>query len=300
MRSPASRSSPSARSPAARLRRASCSPRRFRSTTSKRSPARRSRRRTNSRSTALPLSVRARRRRRFGALVLAEQTLAVPQDEAAALALARGVLSLGPARLPWTKAHQAVARPGHVPAPRRGRGRGRICQTKRWPPIRVARAVSHRENGARRDQRRRPRRRRSTRLLPWDAGATPRRRSADPFPRADRDRGADRLRGRGRADNRAARAGAVRAQRASIARRGTHSPHARAALARPPADPDHPRPARLLARLLGQLSAPTFAAATPAISGPRTPPPPRRPHGRSPGGRGGRSFRPSMRSSPHV
>ncbi len=47
-------------------------------------------------------SLRARRRRRLGALVLAEQTLAVPQDEAAALALARGVLSLGLARLPWT------------------------------------------------------------------------------------------------------------------------------------------------------------------------------------------------------
>jgi ATP-dependent helicase HrpB len=47
-------------------------------------------------------SLRARRRRRLGALVLAEQTLAVAADEAAALALARGVLSLGPARLPWT------------------------------------------------------------------------------------------------------------------------------------------------------------------------------------------------------
>ena len=49
-------------------------------------------------------SLRARRRRRFGALTLAEQTLPVPQDDAAALALARGVLSLGVARLPWTKA----------------------------------------------------------------------------------------------------------------------------------------------------------------------------------------------------
>jgi ATP-dependent helicase HrpB len=47
-------------------------------------------------------SLRARRRRRLGALVLAEQTLAVPQDEAAALALALGVVSLGLARLPWT------------------------------------------------------------------------------------------------------------------------------------------------------------------------------------------------------
>jgi ATP-dependent helicase HrpB len=49
-------------------------------------------------------SLRARRRRRLGALILAEQTLAVSQDEAAALALARGVLALGVARLPWTQA----------------------------------------------------------------------------------------------------------------------------------------------------------------------------------------------------
>jgi ATP-dependent helicase HrpB len=49
-------------------------------------------------------SLRARRRRRLGALVLAEQMLPVPQDDAAALAFARGVLALGPARLPWTKA----------------------------------------------------------------------------------------------------------------------------------------------------------------------------------------------------
>ncbi len=49
-------------------------------------------------------SLRARRRRRLGALVLAEQTLAVPPDERSALALARGVLSLGVARLPWSKA----------------------------------------------------------------------------------------------------------------------------------------------------------------------------------------------------
>ena len=49
-------------------------------------------------------SLRARRRRRLGALTLAEQTLPIPQDDTAALALARGVLSLGVARLPWTKA----------------------------------------------------------------------------------------------------------------------------------------------------------------------------------------------------
>ncbi|HEY1783263.1 MAG TPA: ATP-dependent helicase HrpB [Roseiarcus sp.] len=49
-------------------------------------------------------SLRARRRRCLGAVTLAEQTRAVPADDAAALALARGVLSLGLARLPWNKA----------------------------------------------------------------------------------------------------------------------------------------------------------------------------------------------------
>ncbi|HTR14523.1 MAG TPA: ATP-dependent helicase HrpB [Roseiarcus sp.] len=49
-------------------------------------------------------SLRARRRRRLRALVLAEQTLTVPRHADAALALARGVLSLGLDRLPWSKA----------------------------------------------------------------------------------------------------------------------------------------------------------------------------------------------------
>jgi ATP-dependent helicase HrpB len=49
-------------------------------------------------------ALRARRRRRLGALVLAEQTLGVAADEASALALAKGVLGLGVERLPWTKA----------------------------------------------------------------------------------------------------------------------------------------------------------------------------------------------------
>ena len=49
-------------------------------------------------------ALRARRRRRLGALILAEQTLAVPEDDHSALALARGVLSLGVERLPWSKA----------------------------------------------------------------------------------------------------------------------------------------------------------------------------------------------------
>jgi len=50
------------------------------------------------------VSLRARRRRLLGALTLAEQTLAVPKDDKAALTLARGALLLGLARLPWNKA----------------------------------------------------------------------------------------------------------------------------------------------------------------------------------------------------
>jgi ATP-dependent helicase HrpB len=49
-------------------------------------------------------ALRARRRRRLGALTLAEQTLPVPADEKSAAMLAAAVLRLGVARLPWTKA----------------------------------------------------------------------------------------------------------------------------------------------------------------------------------------------------
>jgi ATP-dependent helicase HrpB len=48
-------------------------------------------------------SLRARRRRRLGALVLAEQNLAIPADEASAAKLAAGLIGLGVERLPWSK-----------------------------------------------------------------------------------------------------------------------------------------------------------------------------------------------------
>jgi ATP-dependent helicase HrpB len=47
-------------------------------------------------------SLRARRRRRLGALILAEANLAPPADAKSAAALARGLVSLGLTRLPWT------------------------------------------------------------------------------------------------------------------------------------------------------------------------------------------------------
>jgi ATP-dependent helicase HrpB len=48
-------------------------------------------------------ALRARRVRRFGALVLEERTLPVPASDDAARALARGIASLGIGRLPWSK-----------------------------------------------------------------------------------------------------------------------------------------------------------------------------------------------------
>jgi ATP-dependent helicase HrpB len=49
-------------------------------------------------------SLRARRRRRLGALTLSEQNLPVPADDASAAALTAGILELGVGRLPWSKA----------------------------------------------------------------------------------------------------------------------------------------------------------------------------------------------------
>ena len=194
-------------------------------------------------------SLRARRRRRLGALVLAEQTLAAPQDETAALALARGVLSLGLQRLPWTNAVKQWR--DRVMFLRRAEGDvwpdlsdEALARDPGWlAPFLVG------QNAARRDRRRRPRQgaRRGSSV---GFGAAPRRRGADPLSCADRDGGADRLRERGRADDRAQGAGAVRAQGASLARRRAHPPYAAIAFACPSSDPDHARSARLLARLV--------------------------------------------------
>jgi ATP-dependent helicase HrpB len=49
-------------------------------------------------------ALRARKIRRYGALVLTERPLPVPQTEEAAKALARGLASLGPGAWPWPKA----------------------------------------------------------------------------------------------------------------------------------------------------------------------------------------------------
>ena len=49
-------------------------------------------------------SLRARRRRRLGALVLSDNPLAAPTDEVGASVFAKGIVSLGSSRWPWSKA----------------------------------------------------------------------------------------------------------------------------------------------------------------------------------------------------
>ena len=132
-------------------------------------------------------SLRARRRRRLGALTLAEQTLAASRaTKRARAALARGVLALGRRR-------------GCRGARRSSNGATasmflRRAEGDAWPDLsderagrrsRLARAVPRRQNPARRDRRRRPRQR-AARAAALGSRAPARRRGADPFPGADR------------------------------------------------------------------------------------------------------------------
>ncbi len=162
-------------------------------------------------------SLRARRRRRLGALVLADQTLPVPPNEPSARALARGVLSLGVHRLPWTKALRQWR--DRVMFLRRAEGEPwpdlsdeRLGQDPEWlapfliGKTRLDEIGAHDLSQA------------LSALLAVGSLAPSRRGGADTFPGADRHGGADRLRGRGRACDRAASAGAVRPRRASVGR----------------------------------------------------------------------------------
>ena len=77
-------------------------------------------------------SLRARRARRLGALVLAEQTKAGRAEcRKARKLLAEGIAALGIARLPWSKAQLQLR--NRVQFLRRAKARnGPICRTRRW------------------------------------------------------------------------------------------------------------------------------------------------------------------------
>ena len=74
---------------------------------------------------AATASLRARRLRRLGALVLADQPMKIVPGDDTARMLAEGIARLGIGRLPWTKALRQWRDRVHVPAPRRRRGMAR-------------------------------------------------------------------------------------------------------------------------------------------------------------------------------
>ncbi len=69
---------------------------------------------------AASASLRARRSRRLGALVLAEQTKAVEPSTENAKLLAEGIATIGIGKLPWSKAQLQSRRPRAIP-PQGGR-----------------------------------------------------------------------------------------------------------------------------------------------------------------------------------
>ena len=168
-------------------------------------------------------ALRSRRVRRLDAIVLAAAPRAVEPSEETARLLAEGIARLGVSRLPWSKAQlQLRDRVGFL----RGAagGPGRAPRGERWPDLTdaalaadgrgVAGAVPRRQDAARRDRRRRPRRgaRCAAAVAPE---AAPRRGGADAFRGAHGQPPRHRLRGSRRPRAAHPRAGAVRARRST-------------------------------------------------------------------------------------
>ena len=248
---PASHFSPSAKSPVGRRPRASSWLPRSRSTTSSGSQAASIETADELTFDRASASLRARRRRRLGALVLAEQTLAVPQDAAAALALAGGVLSLGLARLPWTKALKQRRDRVMFLAQAEGEAWPDLSDDV-WPPIPAGLRRSFSARRSPMTSAPTTWQTRSTLCCPgiWRGASLTRRRPIfrrRPGPQAPIDYEAE-----------GGPSIALRVQELfglsehpAIGRRA-YSTHPSLALARPPSDPDHARSAGLLARLLGR------------------------------------------------
>ena len=182
--------------------------------------------------------------------------------------LAQGIARLGARPLPWTKSLAQWRDRVIVPAPGRRRRMARpLRRGARRNGDGVARACARRQDRARRTLGADELAARAARSAALEPAPPPRRRGADPFRRAVRLVGADRLRGGGRAEAFDPRAGAVRPRPPSDHRRRPGAAGGRAAVARAPAGAGDARPARLLARQLrrgqsrdeGPLSAPSLA-----------------------------------------
>ena len=271
--SPKSRSSPSARSPAARPRRAFCSPRRCRSTISRGSPAARSRRRTNSPSTA-PRRLCGRDAAAGSARWCWPSRRLRSRKTRRPRSPWRGRPFAWAGALALDRDRQAMAATASCFCAGPKATHGPTCRTRRSPRPRLAGAVPRGQDPAPRDRRRRPRQG-ARRASSVRSRAPPRRRGADPFPRADRDPSADRLRGRRRACD-SLRVQELFGLKEHPSLAGGRIPLTLELLRPPIARSRSPATCRASGAAPGPPSAPISAAATPVIPGPRTPRPPRR------------------------
>jgi hypothetical protein len=182
--------------------------------------------------------LRARRRRRLGALILAEQTLTFRRTKRLHSRWRVASSRLAPRACPRRKRSSRVATARcSCDAPRVRRGR--TCRTRRWPSIPAG--WRHSSSARRSSTRSAPMTlpAPSTRRCPgtWRGASLTQRR---PISGADRDGGADHTKPR-RPRDRPARSGAVWAQRASGAGRRSH-PLTLHLLSGQSPDPDHARP----------------------------------------------------------
>ncbi len=220
---------------------------------------------------ATSASLRARRTRRLGALVLAEQIKPVAPDGDSARMLAEGIAALGIGKLPWSKAQRQLRdRVGFLRRTDLGFTRDRkITMPKSavadlgggeaWPDLSdeaLARSaadwlapflsgktalsqIGADDLAGALDA-----------LVPWNLRKRLDAEAPTHFTAPTGSAGADRLRRRAGADGVDPGAGTVRAGATSDHRRRPRAAHDRAALARAPAGAGHARSARLLARQL--------------------------------------------------
>ena len=195
-------------------------------------------------------SLRARRRRKLGALTLAEGALSPPADERSAAALARGILDLGLARLPWTKALAQWR--GRVGFLRRAEGESwpdlgdaALAASPDWlAPFLLGKTRLDEFSGDELGQALRA-------LLPYDLARRLEAEAPSHYVAPTGTAAPVDYESEGGPSVALQGAGAVRAFRPSRARRRPRAVDVASAVARASADPDHPRPAGLLERLVG-------------------------------------------------
>ena len=226
----------------------------------------------------------ARHVTRLGAIVLGERPLPPPDDEAAAAVLARGLGTLGLDRLPWTRAlgqwrdRVAFLRQAEGEAwPDLGDAALRqTIETWLGPALLGKAGLADLAPGEVGDA--------LQALLPYDLSRRLEAEAPTHWVAPTGSAIAVDYAAEGGAGHRGAGAGTLRAGPPSGPGRRPRAADAQPVVAGAPPDPDHPATCRGFGAGPGLRSAPRCAAATPAIPGPKTPRPRRRPRAAKPRG----------------